>query len=444
MSISNQDETQPLQVSDGDSEETSHSNEQTMPVDVNKKPNLDETLPVQTEPIHSSSQEAISQEPEQSGKAGGMNGFPPEPPKATKKKRSRRFLWILLGLILVVAAGGVGSWFGYRSGLNMRLDKEYSEIAMAAVTQFQLAMEDEEAGRFDMARKRYEYVVRLDPNFPGVQERLTEVMLHMAETAVPTEIPTSTPIPVTPTPDMRGIEEKFNNALALLRNREWDNAIAMAELIRKEDIDYRPAEVDGIFYIALRFRGIQKILGGNLEPGIYDLTLSGQFAPLDNEAEGYRNWARYYLTGSSFWEIDWAAVVQIFGEIYPHLPNLRDGSGWTAQERYRVGCINYADQLAGEGQWCEARNYYQQALSLAGDERLFATATAIQLLCEPPTPTPTPTLEVTQTPTPTPTLEGPTEEPTEETTEDLQAICCPPLDPDNPDPRCETYTCPES
>jgi tetratricopeptide (TPR) repeat protein len=372
---------------------------------------------------------------------GEGEDLPPKSKNIRKKRRSRRFLWAFIGILLVVIVAAVGSWFGYQSGLQMRLDQEYDQIAMAAVTQFQLGLEDESAGRFEMARQRYEYVIRLDPNFPGAQERLTEVMLYMAETAVPTIAPTATPIPVTPTPDTRDIEEKFNNAMVLLQNREWDNAIAMAELVRREDIEYRSADIDGIMYVALRFRGIQKILNGSLEPGIYDLTLSEHFAPLDNEAEGLRSWARYYLTGSSFWEIDWASVVEIFGEIYPYLPNLRDGSGWTAQERYRVGSIHYADQLAQEGKWCDARHYYQQALSLAADEKIFPTATAIQLLCEPPKPTATQTPEVTATPEITSTPEF---TPTTQVvpTEDLQAICCPPTDPDNPDPRCETFTCP--
>ena len=129
--------------------------------------------------------------------------------------------------------------------------------------------------------------------------------------------------------------------------------------------------------------------------------------------------------------------MQIFGEIYPYLPNLRDGSGWTAQERFRVGSIRYADQLAQEERWCDARYHYAQALALVADERVIPTATAIQLLCEPPTPTPTPT--PLETPTPTPTLT-----PTEGPIEDLSLICCPPADPDNPDPRCETYTCPDA
>ena len=440
MSTNNQEETQPVQVPGPDlNPEENERNENTVPLNVSQT-DPDETMPIRTEALHDSTgwndPEPVPVEPAaQGGKKGSRGG------KKPKRKRSGRLLWVFLGLLLVIILGGVGSVIGYYDGLNKRLDQEYSQIAMAAVTQFQLALEDESAGRFEMAIKRYQYVIQLDPNFPGARERLTEVMLHQAETAVPTAIPTETPIPVTPTPDMRGIEEKYENASALLRAQDWDNAIAVAELVRKEDVGYRAADIDGIFYIALRFRGIQKILGGNLEPGIYDLTLSEGFAPLDKDAEGYRTWARYYLTGSSFWDVDWASVVRIFGDIYPSLPNLRDGSGWTAQERYRIGCINYADQLAESGQYCDAQYYYQQALSIAGDERVFPTATAIHLLCEPPTATPTQTSEVLPTVESTPVPEN-TPEPAPTETQDLTSLCCPPADPENPDPLCGSYTCP--
>ena len=47
-----------------------------------------------------------------------------------------------------------------------------------------------------------------------------------------------------------------------------------------------------MFYIALpKTVDLIKILvEGSLEPGIYDLTLAEQFAPLDASAEGIRSW----------------------------------------------------------------------------------------------------------------------------------------------------------
>jgi hypothetical protein len=69
-----------------------------------------------------------------------------------------------------------------------------------------------------------------------------------------------------------------------------------------------------MYYIALRYRGVQKIIyEGNLEGGMYDLSLTESFGPLDHEANGFRNWARMYVSGASFWEIDWERVLSFFG-----------------------------------------------------------------------------------------------------------------------------------
>ena len=353
--------------------------------------------------------------------------------KKTKNGKPRRWPWVLLGLLIVIILSAAGGGLGYYAAINMRLSAEDEQVTTKAVTQFLLAQEDQNAGRLEMARQRYQYIIQLDPSFPGAAENLTQVMLYMAETAVPTEIPTPTAIPVTPTPDFRGIEEKYATVEALLRNRDWNGAIEAIEILREEDLLYRAVDVDGIYYIALRYRGVEKILGGNLEAGIYDLKLAEGFGPLDKEADSYRNWARYYITGSSFWEIDWYQVVEIFGEIYPSLPNLRDGSGWTAQERYRIACVRLGDQLATEENWCDARYYYRQALSLGNDTSFSANATLVAYKCEPPTPTPTITPLVTSTPEPTATSE---------TTVNLDELCCPPADPDNPDASCADYTCP--
>jgi tetratricopeptide (TPR) repeat protein len=39
-------------------------------------------------------------------------------------------------------------------------------------TQFELGVADMDAGRYEMARKRFEYVIEINPNFPGIEEKL--------------------------------------------------------------------------------------------------------------------------------------------------------------------------------------------------------------------------------------------------------------------------------
>jgi len=327
-----------------------------------------------------------------------------------KSNKPRRWRWIVLGFVLILLLAGAGAGIGYYLGIQNRLNAQAEQVAMVTTTQFELGVADLNAGRYDMARKRFEYIIQVNPEFPGIEEKLAEVLLKMATVATPTEAVLPTPT-IEPTQDLRGEEQIFNHADLLLKSSQWSAAIETLDILRKQNLDYRPLEVDGMYYTALRFRGLDKIIiEGNLEGGIYDLTLAEQFAPIDKDADGFRSWARYYLTGSSFWDVNWSQVVYYFGQVYSALPNLRDGAGWTATERFRVGSIRLGDEFMAQERYCEGRDQYQLALSVGNDNALAPTATKAQLLCAPPTSTPapaTPTSEIPPTEVPTEQTPGP-------------------------------------
>ena len=327
-------------------------------------------------------------------------------PKPEKEPRKRRGKDILLGFLVLILLTAIGGAIGYGVAYGNRQKQAQEQIAYDAATQYQLGLTDIEAGNYENAKQRFEYILQLDPDFPGAVEKYTEVMLLLAQQKTPTPVlPTATIAP-TPTKDLRPVEDLFNAIQAYLRANDWVNAILTIESLRTTDLTYRAIDVDGMYYIALRGRGIQKILQeGNLEGGIYDLTLVERFGPLDREAEGYRAWARAYLQGASFWKVDWEKVVTYFSQIYPAVPSLRDADGWTAAERYRFALIQYGNKLLETENYCGARDAYRLSLDIGNDPAVGPTATFAQMQCEPPTSTPAPF-----TPTPTfiitePTLE---------------------------------------
>lgn len=402
------------------------NNDETMPIPAKPEKaegefNMDETMPIpprgssaksdsweETMPFQSSSDEETMIVKTTTFQSGG--DYPPTPggplPVDTKPARKpRRFLWVLGGILLTLVLGAVGGLLGYQAAIQLRWKAQQDQVAMIGTTQFQLGMVDLDAGRLEMARRRFEYIIQIDPSFPGAAEKLTEVMLAMAMQTTPTPDIPAGPTP-TATPDLRGAEAIFNQAVQVYRGQDWNATIATLDRLRDEDINYRTLEVDGMYYIALRFRGIQKIVQeGNLEGGMYDLALAERYGPIDSQAEQYRTWARYYMTGASFWEVDWAKVIDYFYQVYAALPNLRDGSGWTAMERYRLASIAYGNELVELGEYCMARDQYNNALSLGGDANLAPTATAVQLICQPPTPTAAPVTPTATLPTLDPTVE---------------------------------------
>ena len=295
---------------------------------------------------------------------------PPGPPSSIgdSPPQKRSPIWwgaFLLSLLALVGIALLSAYGGYQSGINERMSYETTLVAQQAQQQYELALQDIAEGRYEVAQQRLEYVIQLNPNYPGVTEKLAEVLLEIRTTATPTTAPTPT---LTPTVDLRGTEELFAQAQAMLINREWSNAIDTLLKLRKDEPAYRAVDVDSMLYVALRNRGVEKILNqADLEGGTYDLALAEKFGPLDTEANNYRLWADLYVTGVSFWELDWGQAAYYFGQITLVAPNLRDSSNMTATERFRIATINYADFLAENDEWCQAQEQYEAVLNLVSD-----------------------------------------------------------------------------
>ncbi len=323
-------------------------------------------------------------------------------PTKIEKKKSRwgRFLITLLGFLVIV---GLGLYSGYSSGIAARKSAEATQISAALTKQFELGAIALAEGRYDHARQHFEYIVQHDPTFPGAAEGMAEAILGMSFTMTPTITPSPT---LTPTPDLRGVEAIFNNAQALIDAGNWANALETLDQLRAEDPTYRVAEVDGMYYFALRYAGVDKISKeGDLEGGIYYLSLAEKFGPLDTQATGVREAARLYITAATFWEINWEQAVNYFGQLASFAPNTWDNaSNMTAAQRYHYALMRYGDQLYNNNNACGAYAQYQAAQAYGAlDDTANYNANKAYQICYPPTNTPEPTAVVpAETPTETP------------------------------------------
>lgn len=325
-----------------------------------------------------------------------------ESSKQKKLSKPRRGRWILLGIVIVLIGGLIGGFLGLEKAKQLRLDEQNKNVVSAATVQFEMGVSDLANKQYENAQKRFEYVIQIMPNFPGAQEKLAEVMLAQAQVATPTLVPTPT---LTPTPDTRGEQELFDQALIYIKDEDWQNVMVTLDSLRQLNLDYRAVDVDGYYYLALRNRGVELILNeGSLEPGIYDLSLAETFGPLDVEASNYRMWARRYLNGASYWALDWSQVVAIFGDLYTYLPYLRDSSGMTTTERYRVGLIKWGDLLNLSEEYCLASEKYEMALAVMDDQDVVPKATKAYEECHKPEEEPTKKPQEAS-PTPPPSVE---------------------------------------
>jgi len=323
-----------------------------------------------------------------------------------RSKNFRALTWGLAALLVLIVGVVWGGLMGYRSGGQALAQSQSEQLTRSLHEQFTLGEADLLAGSYDIARQRFEYVFNQDPNFPGVAARMAEVLTILYATATPTPfIPTPT-VTLTPTRDIRPVQDRWTQILEYVGAGEWSAAIESLIGLRKDEPGYEFTRTDGLLFLALRQRGVNKIYQeSNLEGGIYDLALAENFGPLDLEAEVARNMARLYLYGSSFWEAYPERAVYFFGQVAAAVPYLRDASGWTATERYRGALIQYGDQFARLDDWCSAWEQYQLAAAIRSDAALGNQMDTAALRCQPPTETfdviltPTPTASPTITPT---------------------------------------------
>ena len=322
--------------------------------------------------------------------------------------------WLaVLVLIVLVAIGILG---GYGSGMGRRISAQGTLVTGQLQEQYQLGQEAVTARQYNVAKLHFEYILQHNPQFPGVQKAYADLLVQMLITPSPTVTLTPT---VSPTPDTRSVDEIYSNVVALLSapgtdlcGRDWNDILAKLDSLRKADITYHAAEVDGMYYISLRNLGVCKIypqtfepnascqdLNINLEEGIHDLTLAESFGPLDTTADGLRTWARMYIAAASFWDQDWVQVKNYFSQVMASVPHLADSSCVTATERWRQASIKYAELLASQGDFCGANQQYKDAFSIdsPSNATAYPSATAVRDQCVGPQPT---KAKKTKTPTP--------------------------------------------
>ena len=322
----------------------------------------------------------------QSGAASGDS----QPVYAGRREDLRP--WILLGLgaaaaavILLMAAGS-----GYRSGLSAAEATRSGANSSAVEEQFNLGVEDLLAGRYDLARQRFEYVLSLDPANTDAAELLERAR---AALFVPTRTPGPTPTPITPTPtlDAATLDGLMGQAQAAFAQQDWGRVVEASLLIRARDPVYRREDINALLAQSLRTRGVQRILARDFELGMYDLALAERFGPLDGGAIAWRNTASFYTFANSFFVVDWIRAAENFAQLCA-------GDLWDSCSKYARAAMEYGHLLLASGTPCAAATQYDASLRTRSNPALDPTATFAAEQCQTQiAPTATPTVSPTST-----------------------------------------------
>ncbi len=295
---------------------------------------------------------------------------------------------LALGLALVlVLAFVLAGYAGYQAGLTQR-ERQYSATQAADLAhQYDLGVADLAAGRYEVAIARFEYILKLDPAYRDTGRKLAEArQAQPAATGAATAVPSTAAATGTSGPQP-GPEADAAEVFALAQEfyaaANWNGVIDQLTLLHSIDPTYQAVKSDGMLYVALRNRGIARLLGDEMEAGITDLDAAAEFGPLDSEALSYRQWARMYLAAQSYWGVDWYRAMINLQELYLIAPYFHD-----TNLRLYEATLNYAKQLDAAGDVCGAAENYTAALALFDDSAVAEQAAAAQAACaaNPPTP----------------------------------------------------------
>jgi tetratricopeptide (TPR) repeat protein len=330
----------------------------------------------------------------------GTSPSPAPPPRPRRPSGIRRVLSstvLLVGIIVCVllASIGVGAFGGAIAGQKERGFHATQTTTAGLDLQFGLGLSNLEEGRYELAAQRFRWILERNPDYPSAAERLAEAERRINEAGGGTAVPTLPPS------DTENPDELFAEAQSYFNDQQWENAITRLQELQALDPRYQEIEVKEMLYESLTSLGLIYIRGDRIEEGLFLLDQAAVIRPLEDQIEGERHLATLYITGRTYWGLNWPVVIQNLQVIYDTVPAYRD-----VAERLWEARVKYGDQLAAQGSQCGAAEQYSTALEIREDSVLQEKYETAASACAHPTLTATVTPEVTPGPTPTKTPLG--------------------------------------
>ncbi|MBC7263044.1 MAG: tetratricopeptide repeat protein [Chloroflexi bacterium] len=267
-------------------------------------------------------------------------------------------------LLLVVGLGIVGVYQGLqdRNRTNRTAAAAHYDKGLAAMAQ----------GNYELAEAEFELAVSLNPGHSEAAAKLVEVRALLQGSP-------------TPTPGLLGerLITLYNEARQAYNRQDWGVVINRLEEIVSLDPAFERDEVRSLLFDAYRASGLQLVGEDRLEEAIRYFDQALQLRPGDLDVLTQRQLASLYLTGLSYWGADWERAIEAFRTLYSIQPQYKD-----ARQRLIDAYVAHGDVLATKGDYCKARDQYQQALDIAPDPRITAKRDDAATQCASGTPPP--------------------------------------------------------
>lgn len=285
---------------------------------------------------------------------------------------------LLVVLVVVLGVQGIHDGLRDRAVANRQTAQEHYELGLAHL----------EEGAYELAVAEFEFAARHHPSLPGLQSHLQEAKeLARAQ--------------FSPTSETRqeAAAALYKQAETLYQTREWEQVVAVLDELRGIEAGYQSENVQDMLARSRFELGRVAVGEGRLEEAAAQfeaaLALGGD-PVIKQAAQEQVNLLNLYSVALRHWEHDWAATIQALKGLYALAPDYED-----VKTRLHNAHIYYAQELAGQGNWCRASEEYDAAAQLfplettvdSRDEATFRCKTDAQP--ETPTPTAQPTVQPT-------------------------------------------------
>ncbi len=269
---------------------------------------------------------------------------------STARRVSSTTLLIIVfacGLLALITASAVG---GVAVGLR---DREGDRQAQAD-KYFQEGVSNLGAGKLQLAKADFEYVLKIAPGYPGASEQLAQVQEQLT---------------VKPTPTFAAIvsvtQQLFDAGQTAYQAKNWKTAIDVLSQMRSIDPTYQRQAVDDMIYNAATTYGLELFKDDRLEEGITYLEQAAYIRPLPADAAQQVQYARMYITARDYWNADWEEAIKQFQALYQVAPNYRD-----TFTRLVDAYLQFADERMRAGDPCAAQTQYEEASKLSPNATL--------------------------------------------------------------------------
>jgi tetratricopeptide (TPR) repeat protein len=266
------------------------------------------------------------------------------------------FACSFLGLIAAAGMGGVYAGLQDRTAdQQQQADKFYQE-----------GLANRAAGKLPLAKADFEYVLKINPSYPGATEQLQQIA----------DLLTVKPTPTASVVQVNVTEQLYQAGSEAYDQKKWPKAIEIFSQVRALDPAYEKDKIAQRIYQAALTYGQQLLKEDRLEEAIAYLDQAAYLKPLPAATEAEVQYARMYITARDYWNVNWEKAIESLGELYKIGPGYRDTFA-----RYVEAYIQYGNERTRAGDPCTAQTQYEEALKLRPAADLQTKADAAKQAC---------------------------------------------------------------